>query len=377
MSNTTFAVSPEVKSKRPLEQVDYIGKLRTALRRPIEATWLPRNPLVSCDENHALLSALRIAFYGHVPLRLSPDVIWVTLARGFALHVNQNAEQFRRHFVDHRGKETLVVRRLDFQPGEDNPWPEAFEEFSEQLAERTAGLTSLVEADFSTTGAVERAVSRLMAMETFKSYFEYIMMAGCGIPMITLTGTTTDWQKLREKTRRFADYGLQDWIDALDPILAQFELAKAGMADAAFWRSMFRYNSGSGPTVLTGWANVLFPYFKDHDERLFPNPYLKEWRERLEIDDGQDWRERRNDPQGVGMDAFPSCLTSIPLKVFWGDKETNMRFVGGLMGVTCEDATLTVEPELGWAVVYDDPIEPLASQPPCHEGGARSRERVE
>ena len=376
MSDTTFAVSPDAKSKKPLEKVDYIGKLRTALRRPIEATWLPRNLLVACDEDHALLSAFRIAFYEHMPLRLSPDVIWITLARGFALHVTLHAEQLRHRFVSHRGKERLVVRRPDFLPGEDNPWPEVFEEFSGQLAERTAGLTSLVEADFSTTGPVERAVSHLMAMETFTSYFEYILMAGCGIPTITLTGTAEDWQKLREKAQRFADYGLKDWIAALDPILAHFELAKAGKSDAVLWQSMFRYNSGSGPAVLTGWANVLFPYLKDADEKLYPNPYLKDWKKRLEIDDRQNWRQRFDDPQGTGLHAFPTCFTSVPLKVLWGTKETDMRLVGGLMGVTQEEETLTVEPECGWAVVYEEPVDPLSGQYQWLEDRKQMREQV-
>jgi hypothetical protein len=377
MSDTTFAVSPDVKAKQPLEKVDYIGKLRTALRRPIEATWLPRNPLVACDEDHALLSSVRIAFYEHMPLRLSPDVIWITLVRGFALHVNRHAEQLRHRFVSHRGKEKLVVRRPDFLPGEDNPWPEVFEEFSGELAERTGGLTSLVQADFSTTGPVERAVSHLMAMETFKSYFEYVLMAGCGIPTITLTGTAGDWRTLRERAQRFADYGLRDWVAALDPILAHFELAKAGKADAAFWRSMFRYHSGSGPAVLTGWASVLFPYLKDADERLYPNPYLKDWEERLEIDDRQHWRERWDDPQGTGLHAFPTSFTSVPLKVFWGTRETDMRLVGGLMGVTQEEGTLFVEPECGWAVVYEEPVDPLSQQYQWLEDRKQMREQAE
>jgi hypothetical protein len=362
MSDTTVAVSPDVKPKEPLEKVDYIGKLRTALRRPIEATWLPRNMLVACDKDHALLSAFGIAFYQHMPLRLSPDAIWITLARGFALHVNLHAEKLRHRFVSHAGKEKLVVRRPDFLPGEDNPWPEAFEEFSEQLVDRTGGLATLVQADFSTTGPVERAVSHLMAMETFKSYFEYILLAGCGIPTITLTGTTEDWRRLREKARQFADYGLHDWIEALDPVLAHFELAKAGKADPSFWQSLYRYNSGSGPAVLTGWANVLFPYLKDADDKLFPNPYLKDWKQRLEIDDRQHWMERFDDPQGTGLSSFPTCFTSVPLKVFWGATETNMRLVGGLMGVTQEETTLTVEPECGWAVVYEEPVDPLTPQ---------------
>jgi hypothetical protein len=121
MSDTTFAVSPDVAPGKPLEKIDYIGELRTALRRPIEATWLPKNPLVACDEDHALLSAMQIAFYKHMPLRLSPDAIWITLARGFALHVNEHAEELRNRFVNHAGKEDLVVRRLDFFPGQENP----------------------------------------------------------------------------------------------------------------------------------------------------------------------------------------------------------------------------------------------------------------
>jgi hypothetical protein len=40
MNDTTFAVSPDVKATKPLEKVDYIGKFLTALRRPIETTWL-------------------------------------------------------------------------------------------------------------------------------------------------------------------------------------------------------------------------------------------------------------------------------------------------------------------------------------------------
>ncbi len=360
MTDTTFAVSPDATPKKPREKVDYVGKLRVALRRPIEATWLPREPLIACDDDHALLTAMCASFYDHFPLRLSPDAIWITLARGFALHVNENAETLRHRFVSHDGKKDLKVSRMDFAPGEDNPWPEVFEEFNDQLAENTGGLNELVQADFSTTGPVERAVSNLMAMETFKSYFEYIMYAGCGTPSITLTGTTDDWQKLRSRAGRFADYGLEPWIAALDPILAEFVNAKDGRADTEFWKSMFRYNSGSGPAVMTGWANVLFPYFKDQSDRLYANPYLKDWQERLAVDDKQHWRERWDNPQGVGIGAIPSCFTSVPLTVFWGDKETQMRLVGGLLGVSQNEETLEVEPECGWAVVYEEPIDPLS-----------------
>lgn len=361
MAHTTFPVSSEAASTTPREKVDYLGKLRVAFRRPIEATWLPRAPLVACDDDHALLTAMKLSFYEHFPLLLSPDAIWITLARGFALHVNEHAEALRHRFVAHSGQKELKVYRSDFSPGAENPWPEVFAEFSDQIANETGGMSELVQADFSTTGPVERAVSNLMAMETFKSYFEYIMYAGCGTPFITLTGTIEDWSKLRERAQRFADFGLEEWIRALDPILAEFIHAKSGQVNTDFWKSMFRYHSGSGPAVMTGWANVFFPYFKNRQtDKLYPNPYLQDWQERLAFDDYQNWRERWQDPQGVGIGAIPSCFTSVPLTIDWGGRETKMQFIGGLLGVSQDDTTLAVAPECGWAIVYEEPVDPLS-----------------
>lgn len=357
MTNTTFNVSPEVTKKRDREIVDYVGGLRTALRRPIEQHWLPRNPVVACDDDHALLTSLCYSFYDHVPLRLTPDALWITLARGFALHVNENAEKLRHKFVGHSGKEKLTVTRMDFSPGKENPWPEVFGAFAEQIDEHTGGLGKIVRVDFSTSGPTEIAASSLMAMDTFKSYFEYELFGGCGIPQITLTGTEQDWDELRRRAQQFAEYGLEYWVNALDPILEQFCNAKRGGVDDDFWKSMFRYNSGSGPAVMTGWANVLFPYFKNDSEQLYANPFLSDWKHRLEIDDKQNWRERWDAPQGIGIVAIPNCMTSVPLKVRWGTQETEVLLVGGLLAVTQDEATDTVEPECGWVVVYETPVD--------------------
>jgi hypothetical protein len=95
--------------------------------------WTQANPLVSCSEDLALVSAVHDAFFLHHPLVLSPDVVWLTLARGFALHVNLHAEELRHRFVCHTGKERIQVFRPDFFPGADNPWPEVFEEFSRAI----------------------------------------------------------------------------------------------------------------------------------------------------------------------------------------------------------------------------------------------------
>jgi hypothetical protein len=359
MPDTTFNVSPEVEKTYKREIVDYVGKLRTALRRPIEQHWLPRNPVVACDDDHALLTAICYSFYGHVPLRLTPDALWITLARGFALHVNKNAEKLRHRFVTHSGKEKLTVTRMDFYLGQDNPWPEAFASFTEQIDDRTGGLGKLVRADFSTTGPTEIAAFNLMAMETFKSYFEYEIFIGCGIPRITLAGTEEDWNELRRRVQQFAEYDLEKWVNALDPILEQFCNAKRGIVNDDFWKSMFRYVSGSGPAVMTGWANVLFPYFKDQGEQLYENPYLFDWKQRLEISE-QHLGDRWENPQGIGLESIPNCMTSVPLKVHLGTEEIDMRLAGGLLAVTQHEETMTVEPECGWVIVYENPVDELS-----------------
>ncbi|MFO1066694.1 MAG: DUF4419 domain-containing protein [Pirellulales bacterium] len=202
----------------------------------------------------------------------------------------------------------------------------------------------------------------LTATEPFKFFFDYeeylvsVPFIGCGIPQITLAGTEQDWDHLRRRVHLFADYGLDDWIEALDPILQQFCDAKQGKVDLDFWKSMFRYHSGPGSPFMTGWANVLFPYFKYADDQLYANPYLKDWKRRLDIYDGLRWRRRRDNTQGMGFAAIPNCVTSVPLKVCMDKQEVDMRLVSGLLVVTRNETTEAVEPECGWVVTYESPV---------------------
>ena len=39
-----------------------------------------------------------------------------------------------------------------------------------------------------------------------------------------------------------------------------------------------------------------------------------------------------------------------------------MRLVGGLLEVAQDETTPTVEPECGWVVLYEEPVDPLSPQ---------------
>lgn len=232
MSDTTFAVSPDVPPTGPRDTVDHAGKLRTAPAAADRGDVAAAEPLVACDDTACPApsgsrstttsrSACPWTRSGSPRPRVRPPSSTRTPSGSGTASSG------------YKGKEKLVVVRLDFLPGRDNPWPEVLKAFGGQLADCTGGLTSLVEADFSTTGPVEWAVSHLMAMDAFKSYFEYVLLAGCGIPTVTLTGTAEDWRRLREgpAVRRLR---ARELAEALDPVLAEFERAKAGRADAEF-----------------------------------------------------------------------------------------------------------------------------------------------
>ena len=316
----------------------------------IEQAYTSGARLVACTDVSPLVQMAHDAFYEHRPVALSPDVVWFTIAQGFATHVNLNAEALRHRFVHHEGKLKLVVERSAFQLGQPNPWPEAFTAFSSQIAQHVGKLRDLVVADFSTTGPLERAATEVLLMDTFQAYFQYEMMCGCGIPQITLLGTTDDWRSVRRRAQHLSEYGLEDWTAALLPVLDRIVATAEGVDDPLFWRSFFHYESGSMGSALTGWINVLFPYLVDWRTKrpTMANPHMARWQQNF----GEPPRGWRDTP-GPSMSEIPGGLASAPVGVT--DARTGvrheMRFVAGMFGVI-EDTAGILSPEFGWAVTY-------------------------
>ena len=177
------------------------------------------------------------AFAEHRPLTLSPDHIWLTIARGFADHVDEHAEALRGRFVRHDGQAPLVVQvtgRLQAQA----QWREAVDRFS-------AGIADCI----------------------------------CGIPRITLEGFVDDWREIRRRIDVLAEYDLQWWASALRPVCDALVETAAGRPGPDFWRSIYKPEEAYGGDVATGWLMRLFPYHQDRDGRrsrshIFANDHL-------------------------------------------------------------------------------------------------------
>ncbi len=378
-TTTTFEVSDVKPATRPLPEVPYKEAIEallstgisTADRQFIEEMGRrdkpvppPSVPVESCTRYHGRLladvsyhpavAAIHLAFMNHHPLSLSPDTIWLMFIQGVANHINAHAEELRPKLVRHQGKIKIEVRRDDFVKGSpENPWSDIFNDFSVRIRDHVGPKIDLFMPAFSTTGPVERAASEVVLLDAMQSYFDYELFTGCGIPTIAIEGTQEDWQALAERAQSFEDFGLGSWLELLSPILRQFVRASQGDVDRTFWRSLYKFNSQSGGPVITGWITAFFPYLKDRRTRRasVPSQVLTE-EGKSELDEmlypGE--KPKTGWVTGPRIEYLPSGLSKAPFRWEYLERYFDLEFLGGFVGVAQDQESLTLRPEIGWAV---------------------------
>jgi hypothetical protein len=383
VTSTTFEVSNVRPATEPLPEVSYKEAVEAQIppakplnnlgandrkQHPSQPQDLPAAPAVrsveSCSRYHGRLldqvayhpvvAAVHLAFMDHRPLCLSPDTIWLMIIQGVANHINANAKKLQRRIISHRGKIAIEVRRDDFVKGSpENPWAEVFNEFSMQIRDHIGPKIDLIVPGFSTTGPVERAAAEVVLLDAMQCYFEYEVHTLCGIPTITLAGTPKDWKTLTERVQAFRKLGLRSWLDVVSPILEQFSRAAQGHVDQTFWRSIYKLNDRSGGPVITGWITAFFPYLKDYRTKhatVPVNEFFKIGRGNLDAMLNPDHERNRQWACGPTTEQFPSGLSKAPFIWKYFDRHFDMEFLGGFVGVAQDEETLTLRPEIGWAV---------------------------
>jgi Domain of unknown function (DUF4419) len=371
-----FDVSDVEKAAQPLIEIPYYKAVELFLTYPTRNIERPTIPVFeACSEHHGklipgvlfhpLVAAIHQAFDDHRPLSLSPDMIWLLISQGFANHVNCHAEELRSHFVQHEGKVEIIVRRDDFKKGSPtNQWSGVFTEFSSSIRQYIGdSIHDLLVPTFSTTGLVEKAAMEIVLMDSMQSYFKYVVTTRCGIPQIQLEGTVDDWQQLLVLTKQLAQYKLEWWIDSLVTILEQFILASQGKPDRSFWKSIYKFNDGSGGANVTGWITLFFPYFKDAKSGKCnkQNPYF-----RKELDKTTRLPHPHNIINAnlseemifyefskgsiIEISQFPLGLAKAPFTWEYFDTKYRMEFLSGFVGVRQNSQNLFLRPEIGWIV---------------------------
>ncbi|MBS2034533.1 DUF4419 domain-containing protein [bacterium] len=299
--------------------------------RGVSQFYTPVLEQVSPDCNQLLVAA-HLAFAEHRPLILSPDMIWLTLLQGLCEHLESHAEELRPLLVRSTQRERLVVGAPDLiLESLESPWERVFAQFHELIGQQLQpAAVNLASVRFSTTGALEQAVFSIALMDTMKVYFDYEMNCICGIPEISLEGTPSDWSQLRQALAAWKQFGLDWWLDSVDPILLEFEAAASGKVNRIFWNDLFQQHdsleTGYGGPIefFSGWIARLFPYYEGR-----PNPAVEK-------------------PRMLRLAGFRSSLSRASVKVQAADGASELEFVAGMLGI--EQRGLALRPCLGWVV---------------------------
>jgi hypothetical protein len=314
------------------------------------------------------------AFQQDLHLILRPDDVWLAALVQFNFYVNGHAEELRSTFVAHDGKKQLVVDATPIPLSDvDMGW----------FAQTMTGMMQqfIIEDDvrdwlvpnFSTTTYEDKSVASLVMMATMKAYFEYTMMCGCGFPSVTLEGEQEDWENLRERVKRFANYGEEpaEWAVYLEKIVDYMVQSFVRPDDPDikdFWMRVCHEaggeGSGRGLLSLSGWLTAFC--FWDSDGKRISN-YSDEQlaggfgfeaidRRRLVLDGVKFPVIRRN--------GVPKAVADVPVKVIDGGVEMETTMIAGCVGMTLSTApesnlaaTNTVRPRSGWWMLLDKMVQ--------------------
>lgn len=285
-------------------------------------------PPVIAPQTHALVDSIYRAWSQHYPLTLTPDIIWLTVVQGLAEHVESKSEILRTKLVAHAGTREIRIKRRDFVDSiELNPWHETFPMFAEEIKKLTQNsIHTLITAPFSTSDTTAQLAFQIALMDTVSPYFRYTVDAKCGIPRIRLEGTVADWEDLHRRVRALREYGLDTWIDQLEPLIEEFVSSARGEVNLDFWRGILkareRRESAGCVTVhsmiIDGWIVKFFP--------------------KLSALPAQDLRQ------------FPMGIATVDV-LFEGPQRTEeLQYLSGFGGIEQHPITGALKPVIVWAV---------------------------
>ncbi|KAG6844424.1 hypothetical protein H0H87_007026 [Tephrocybe sp. NHM501043] len=325
--NLLFEIPDTVLSKLPTTHIP--AKLLQSSVDGIQDVTTAKNGFV-----HGVMKA----YSKHHNLIIRPDDVWIAILSQLNFYVNAHAEELRGKFVDHEGKQDLVVTSM--APNLDQM------DFGDLAVQMTGlidknvkdkSLVPWVLPNFSTTTADDTVICSALIMSTLKQYFNYIMLLGCGIPFVTLEGTKADWQSILDRVDKILEFGEEptEWASMLRAILKRFVRAfDAGgpKSDQIFWERMVNETPGGSSTpFISGWLSafcawdnkgVFFASRKYQDGFTFSDP--PSWVKGLTFDSV--WFPRVN--------VAPEGYAEVDIKVVdqWEGKSYDCTMLAGHIG---------------------------------------------
>ncbi|CAF1245341.1 unnamed protein product [Adineta ricciae] len=301
---------------------------------------------------NAFVATVFKAYCEHYALELSVEDIWVAIAQGISIHLNENAEKYRQLMVAHEGKKTLTVpvdllRIPDSaRPKNGNKsvpaidWAAAVGLMGQEIRkDMKADLTTIITTPFSATTSVEQAVFDCTLMDSVKNYYDYRFSLCCGIPEVTLRGSPADFQQVIDRVNElraiFTDFHW--WLDPLIPHLKELKSSAEGKPNIDWWQKIcHKVGGGSDISMLAGWLADFVPYASDGKGH-----YRKARRDHRHYTQGL--------INGIEFQDFDESVTQTDFVLDDNGHETKMKIIAGFLGVGQNPQTGALRPCLGWS----------------------------
>lgn len=319
---------------------DRIGKITKF--KSIEAVSPSTRPLLRSVDYHSLVGAAVTAFDNHLALTIQPDDVWISILQGLATHIKENAERLRKTFVEHEDKKKLTYRDDSLVLGNpENNWESVFAGFGHLLRLEIGEKNhNMFVKEFSTTNYMHTAGMQISLMNAMQEYFEFCVMTCCGVPEVTIEGTVDDWKRITEGVATIGEMDPEFtwWTDVIGEHCKQFEKAAEGNPDSEWWNSYVSVEGGSGGPFIAGHVIDFIPYVGK--TKKIRNHYV-----------GKD-HSQRGFFYGMNPIEIPKAVSSVPVQWLYRDKEFNLEFGGGLVGVSIDEERKGVRCEPAWFIIH-------------------------
>ncbi|KAF2470975.1 uncharacterized protein BDR25DRAFT_303549 [Lindgomyces ingoldianus] len=244
----------------------------------------------------------------HQHLVIRPEEVWFSVLAQMNFYMSKNSEALRNLFVDHDGKEEILV--------EDYTWELVLGRFQYEIQKRvkTPWLLDWIRPNFTTTTETDIMTANVLMMGLMQAYFEFVGGIICGLPSVTLLGEKKDWEKLLVKLDHLTDFGTEPvaYAKQLRPILSRF-VRTFDEPDSPqvreFWTNIIHADParicGGPPYTLSGWLMGFF--FWDVTGKVLPQSQLGP----LTLD-GIKYATRGIDALPVGYAQAPFTMKNFP-----------------------------------------------------------------
>lgn len=292
---------------------------------------------------NGLIGTVVYAYNKHHNIILRPEDFWCAVMTQFSLYMEKYAEQLRNTFVDFAGEKELEVTIIGNL--HNAPYDQFTQLMSDQIAAniKDPSIRDWVIPAFTTSTNTDRTVFSVILMASMQKYFSYTCHLECGIPNVTLLGTTEDYENLAKRVDRLLEFdcgtGLMvKWHKYLAPIFAELIRCTKLSPNKDFWAKICSdIGGGSGPTYLSGWITA-FTCFDEKGTWKGDNLSVEVWDEYIS-----------SEYPIVDTNDIAPGLVSVPVLVIDNDKEYNTTMFSGSAAANLVNDT-TLAPRLDWCI---------------------------